>query len=122
MEKYVVRAVASGLKFDLKAPNGQVVATSETYESKAACLKGLASVRKNGPKAKLEDQTEDPVITAVNPNFELYRDKAGEYRFRLKAKNGQIIAISESYRAKAACLDGIESVRLYAADAEVEGI
>jgi uncharacterized protein len=43
--------------------------------------------------------------------FELYLDVRGEYRFRLKAANGQIVAVGESYTTKAAALDGIESVR-----------
>lgn len=43
--------------------------------------------------------------------FELYTDKAGEFRFRLKAGNGQIILASEGYKAKASALNGIESVR-----------
>jgi uncharacterized protein len=48
--------------------------------------------------------------------FELYRDKAGEFRFRLKAGNGQIILASEGYTAKASALNGIESVKKNAAD------
>ncbi len=43
--------------------------------------------------------------------FEIYQDKAGEYRFRLKAKNGQNILASEGYKQKASCENGIESVR-----------
>jgi uncharacterized protein YegP (UPF0339 family) len=43
--------------------------------------------------------------------FEVYNDKKGEFRFRLKAENGKIIIASEGYKAKAACLNGIESVR-----------
>jgi len=43
--------------------------------------------------------------------FEVYKDKAGEYRFRLKASNGQIILVGEGYKAKSGCLNGIESVR-----------
>lgn len=43
--------------------------------------------------------------------FEVYKDKAGEYRFRLKAANGQNILGSEGYNAKASCLNGIESVK-----------
>lgn len=43
--------------------------------------------------------------------FELYQDKAGEYRFRLKAGNGETIAASEGYKSKASALNGIESVR-----------
>jgi uncharacterized protein YegP (UPF0339 family) len=43
--------------------------------------------------------------------FELYKDKAGQKRFRLKASNGEVILSSEGYRAKAGCANGIESVR-----------
>lgn len=51
--------------------------------------------------------------------FELYTDKSGEYRFRLKAGNGEVIAISEGYSSKSAALNGIDSVRRNAADAAV---
>jgi len=43
--------------------------------------------------------------------FEVYTDKRGEFRFRLKANNGQAILASEGYKAKASCSNGIESVR-----------
>ncbi|MGI9394731.1 MAG: YegP family protein [Boseongicola sp.] len=43
--------------------------------------------------------------------FEIFKDKAGEFRFRLKASNGQIILASEGYKAKTSCKNGIESVR-----------
>lgn len=48
--------------------------------------------------------------------FEIYKDKAGEYRFRLKASNGQIILASEGYKAKSSCTNGIESVQKNAPD------
>lgn len=51
--------------------------------------------------------------------FELYTDKSGEYRFRLKAGNGEVIAVSEGYSSKSGALNGIDSVRRNAADAEV---
>jgi uncharacterized protein YegP (UPF0339 family) len=43
--------------------------------------------------------------------FEVYTDKAGEYRFRLKAPNGEIIAVSEGYHSKQSCMNGIQSVK-----------
>lgn len=49
-------------------------------------------------------------------SFELYTDKAGEFRFRLKAANGEIILASEGYTAKASALNGIESVKKNAPD------
>lgn len=51
--------------------------------------------------------------------FEYYKDKKGKYRFRLKAGNGEIIATSEAYESKSGCLNGIESVRKNASDAEL---
>ena len=119
MGKFVVKTVPSGIKFDLKAANSQVIATSEVYSSEASCLKGLESVRKNAAVANIEDQTIDGFKTEVNPKFEIYTDKKGEFRFRLKARNGEIIATSEGYVAKAGCMNGIESVRKNAPDAEV---
>ena len=119
MGKFVVKTVASGIKFDLKAGNGEVIATSEVYTGKSACLNGIESVRKNAPVAALEDQTVEGFAAVTNPKFEVYADKAGEFRFRLKARNGEIIATSEGYKAKNSCLNGIESVRKNAPEAAV---
>ncbi len=119
MGKFVIKETASGVKFNLVAGNGQVIATSEVYSSEASCIKGIESVKKNAPIANVEDQTADPVVAATNPKFEMYTDKAGEFRFRLKARNGEIIATSEGYTAKAGCENGIESVRKNAPDAEI---
>jgi uncharacterized protein YegP (UPF0339 family) len=52
--------------------------------------------------------------------FELYQDKSEKYRFRLKAGNGQIIAVGEAYESKTSALNGIESVRKNAADAKLD--
>ena len=119
MSKFVIRTVSSGVKFDLKAGNGQVIATSEVYTTEAACRNGIASVQKNAPAAGVEDQTLENFEAVSHPKFEVYQDKAGEYRFRLKATNGQIIAVSEGYSAKASCLNGIESVQKNAPEAEI---
>lgn len=119
MGKFVIKTVASGIKFDLKAGNGEVIATSEVYTSKSACENGIESVRKNAPVAAIEDQTIEGFATEKNPKFEVYKDNKGEYRFRLKATNGQIIATGEGYAAKASCLNGVESVRRNAPDAPV---
>ena len=120
MSKFVIRKVASGIKFDLKHTNGQVIATSEVYTTKASCLAGVASVKKNAPVANVENQTVEGYAVQKNPKFEMFQDKAGEFRFRLKARNGQIIAVSEGYTTKAACENGIASVQKNAAEAENE--
>ncbi len=119
MGKFIIKTVKSGIKFDLKAGNGEVIATSEVYTSRAACLGGIESVRRNASAAKLEDQTLESFESVTNPKFEVYTDKSGEFRFRLKARNGEIIAVSEGYKAKPSCLNGIESVRKNAPEAEI---
>ena len=58
----------------------------------------------------MEDQTAGD-LHLTNPKFELYQDKAGAFRFRLRSRNGAIIAVSEGYNSKSNCLDGIESVK-----------
>ena len=118
MGKFVVKQTATGFKFDLKAGNGEVIATSEVYTTEAACLNGIESVR-NNCAAAVEDQTVEGFEELKHPKYEVYLDKAGEFRFRLKARNGEIIATSEGYKAKASCLNGIESVKKNAPEAEI---
>ena len=120
MGKFVIRTTNTGVKFDLKAGNGEVIATSEVYSSAASCRKGIASVQKNAPIAAVEDQTKEGYAAEKHPKFEVYTDKAGEFRFRLKATNGQIIAVSEGYKAMAGCLNCIESVKKNAPEAPIE--
>ena len=119
MGKFVIRKTNTGIKFDLKAGNGEVIATSEVYASEAACKNGVESVKKNAPVAAVEHQSVEGYAAEKHPKFEVYTDKAGEFRFRLKATNGQVIAVSEGYKAIASCLNGIESVKKNAVDAEV---
>ena len=119
MGKFVIRKTNTGVKFDLKATNGQVIATSEVYNSDDACKNGIASVQKNAPVAAVENQTVEGYATEKHPKFEIYKDKAEEFRFRLKATNGQVIAVSEGYKTLANCENGVESVKKNAVDAEI---
>lgn len=119
MGKFVVKKTATGIKFDLKATNGQVIATSEVYTTEAACMKGIEIV-KNNCVGGVEDQTVENYEVLKHPKFEIYKDKAGELRFRLKARNGEIIATSEGYKTMASCKNGVESVKKNAPDAPVE--
>lgn len=122
MGKFVIKDAKNGVKFDLKAGNGEIILTSEVYNSLTSCKNGIASVQKNAPIAALEDQTVEGFQTEKNPKFEVYTDKAGEFRFRLKARNGEIIGVGEGYKKKASCLNGIESIRKNAAEGNVEDI
>lgn len=117
--KFEIKKTKTEYVFRLKAGNNEVIAVSETYSALASCKKGIDSVKVNAPIALVEDQTVEGYASATNPKFEVYLDKAGEYRYRLKARNGEIIATGEGYKAKASCLKGIESVRKNAPDAKV---
>ncbi|MBO4879985.1 MAG: YegP family protein [Clostridia bacterium] len=120
MGKFVIKATKTGFTFSLKAVNGEIVAVGgEVYNTIDACKNGCESVRTNAPIANLEDQTIEGFEEQKHPKFEIYKDKAGQFRFRLKAKNGQIIAASEGYVKKDSCKNGIDSVRRNAPDAPV---
>ena len=122
MGKFEVKGSAKGVSFNLLAANGQVVATSQVYKSMRSAKLGIASVSKNAPIAEIEDQTEAGFAKKSMPKFEVYTDKAGKTRFRLKAKNGQIIAVGEAYETHKACLADVASVQKNAADAKIVAV
>ena len=97
MGKFVIKPAKNGeYFFNLKADNGQTILTSEMYKTKAACQKGIDSVRKNSQNEKM---------------FEWKKTAAGKFHFNLKATNGQVIGTSEHYEAEAGMKNGIESVK-----------
>ena len=120
MGKFVITKTKNEeFTFNLKATNGQIILTaSESYTSIDSCNNGIESVKKNA-LAHVEDQTVEGFETLTHPKYEVYMDKAGEYRFRLKARNGEPIGKSEGYKAKASCLNGIASVGKNAPEGEV---
>lgn len=122
MGKFVINQAKTGFTISLKATNGQVVAVGgEVFNTLDSAKNSIQSIIKNAPIANVEDQTVEGYATEKCPKFEIYLDKAGEFRFRLKARNGEPIAASEGYVAKAGCLNGIESVRKNVVDAEIIG-
>ena len=120
MGKYVIKQTKSGaFRFNLKAGNGEIIGTSETYTALKTCENGIASVTKNAPAAAIEDQTVEGFEKEKHPKFEIYQDKQKEYRFRLKASNGQIIATGEGYKELKSCKNGIASIKKNAPDAKI---
>lgn len=104
MGKFVIKTTATGIKFDLKTGNGQVILTSEVYTTKAACQNGIESVKKNAPEDARYERKESINCKPM---------------FNLKATNGQVIGTSELYESTAARENGIESVKKNAPDAEI---
>ena len=120
MGKFVIKKTNTGYTFSLKAGNGEVIGVGgEVFSSLASVKNSIESVAKNAPEAAFEDQTIEGYASEKHPKFEMYVDKAGEYRFRLKAKNGEPILASEGYTSKDGCKNGIASVRKNAVDAAV---
>ena len=118
MGKFLIKETKAGVHFNLLATNGQAIGSSETYTTMAACKNGIESVKKCCAGG-VQDLTAEVVEEVKHPKFEVYTDKAGEFRFRLKARNGEIILSSEGYKAKTSCMNGIESVKKNAPEAEV---
>lgn len=105
MGKFVVtKRKNDELQFVLKASNGQVILASEGYSSKAACMNGIESVKKNSQE---------------EIRFDKLESKNGKPYFNLKSSNGQIIGTSEMYESVASRDNGVASVMKNAADAEV---
>jgi uncharacterized protein YegP (UPF0339 family) len=126
MGKFVIKKTPSGgFNFSLYASNMEKIAvSSQIYTTKAACKNGIASIGKHAvvciENGKIEDQTLKKFEAKTCPKFEVYLDKAGLYRYRLIASNGESIAMSEEgYKSKSGCMNGIKSVSVNAPSAEI---
>ena len=126
MGKFIIKKTPTGgFNFSLYANNMEKIAvSSQIYTSKAACKNGIASIGKQAvvciENGKIEDQTLKKVEAKTCPKFEVYLDKAGLYRYRLIASNGESIAMSEDgYKSKSGCMNGIKSVSVNAPSAEI---
>ena len=106
--------------FNLYASNRVIIATSQIYSSSASALNGANSVIANAERAAIEDNTLKNPTTATFPKWEIYRDKAEKYRFRLFAPNGSCICHSQGYTSKASCKNGIESIIRTVKDAGID--
>ncbi len=119
MGKFIFKQTATGFKFDLKNDEGTTVATSEVYSTEAACKNGIESVKKCSV-GEIENQTVEGYETKKHPKFEVYTDKAGEFRYRLKAVNGQIVATGGvGYKTVGEAVAVAECVKAIAAGAPV---
>ena len=89
--------------FNLYAKNRVIVATSQIYSSAQSAITGINSVIANAEKAAIEDQTLKTFTPQSFPKWEIYIDKAGQFRFRLLATNGSCICHSQGYTQKSTC-------------------
>lgn len=94
-------------RFRLKADNGQTILSSEGYSSKASCLNGIESVKKNSADPKRFTKTTTPT---------------NMFRFAVTAANSQIIGTSQNYKTESGRDNGIESVKRNAVKADVKEV
>ena len=121
-DQFEVREAVNGEPyFVLKAKNGAILGKSETYSSSANVEKGIASVMKNAAVSELEDLTaaDAPKRKA---EFEMFNGKSGDIFFRMRAKNGRILFVSQGYSSKQAAKNGIESIVELAKEAELQDL
>ena len=105
MGKFEITARKNGeFQFNLKATNGQVILTSQGYKTKATCLNGVESVKKNSQEEK---------------RFEVKQASNGKPYFNLMATNGQVIGSSQMYASEVNMRNGIASVMKNAPDAQI---
>jgi hypothetical protein len=105
MGKFVITTRSNDeFQFNLKADNGQTILSSEGYTTKAGCLNGVESVKKNSQESD---------------NFERKVASNGNHFFNLKAGNGQVIDTSQMYESEKGMVNGLASVIKNAHNAEV---
>lgn len=120
VQKYeIYKDVAGKFRFRLRASNNKIVAVGEAYETKDGCLNGVHAI-KEYCGAEIEDLTTGEANIA-NPKFQVYKDAAEKYRFRLRALNNKIVAVGEAYESKFGCMNGVQAVKKYC-DAEVKDL
>ena len=128
MDKFYIEKTPSGcFNFSLIATNKEkICVSSQVYKSKDSCKKAIASVIKNSKRCIEENRIEDLTLQKKAeplgfPKFEIYLDKAGMFRYRLIAPNGESLAISEDgYKSKSSCMNGIKSVGVNAMNSQIE--
>ena len=120
--KWDIRRAKDGrFFFSLYASNHTVIAYSQIYSSITAVNTGINSVITNAAKSATEDTTLKNPASIPCPKWEIYIDRAEQYRFRLYAPNGLVIChSSHGYSTKSGCKGGIESIKRFAAEAKVD--
>ena len=120
MGKFVIKLSGTGYSYSLKAGNGETIAVSSRNQSDISAVKAIiADIINYAPEAPVEDQTAANYQPAGGAKFEIYKDKAEQFRFRLKNAKGEILGVSEGYIKKDSCKNGINSVRRNAVNSPV---
>lgn len=118
MGKFTVQQLKAGYKFNLKAGNGQIIASSGVFHVMEDCLAAIERV-KQCALAAVEDQTVHSHVALPFPKFQVRHNERGAICFYLYDGQGGLLAHSKNYTAKRSCLAGIRSIAENAPEAEV---
>ncbi len=117
----VKRAKDGRYVFNLYNANKVIIATSQIYSSAQSAMNGVKSVMTNATRAQVEDTTLKNPKPKSFPKWEVYLDKAGQYRFRLYAPNGSCICHAKAgYSSGSSCKRGIDSIVRLAEAAQID--
>ena len=125
MGMFIIKKTPTGFNFSLLASNKEKIAVaSQVYTTKSSCKGGMDAVGRHSKRCidegRIEDQTLKNPTTSTCPKFEIYFDKAGLYRYRLIASNGESICMSEEgYKSKSGVMNGIRSVAVNSQNPEI---
>lgn len=118
MGKFTVQQLKAGYKFNLKAGNGQIIASSGIFRVMEDCLAAIEHV-KQCAMAAVEDQTVHSYAVLPFPKFQVRHTDRGAICFYLYDGQGRLLVHSKNYTAKRSCLAGIRSMAENAPEAEV---
>lgn len=108
MAKFEITKRKNGeFQFNLKATNGEIILTSEGYVAKDSCKKGIESVRRN---------------SQMDSRYEMNNSKDGKFYFTLKAANGKVVGVSETYENEANRKKGMASLKKNAPNASLSDL
>lgn len=117
----VKRAKDGRYVFNLYNANKVIIATSQIYSSAQSAMNGVKSVMTNATRAQVEDTTLKNPKPKSFPKWEVYLDRAGQYRFRLYAPNGSCICHAKAgYSSSSSCKRGIDSIVRLAEAAQID--
>ncbi len=118
MGKFTVQQMKAGFKFNLKAGNGQIIASSGVFHRQDDCMRAIRQVMQFA-HAPVEDQTAHAFVIQPFPKFVVSHGARGFIGFCLYDEQGEELAHSKNYTAKRSCLAGIRSIGENAPGAEV---
>lgn len=104
--------------FELRAANGESILTGMSFPAREGCENCIDAVKRDC-LSPVEDKTLPDSPPLACPKYEIYRNRNNCFCFRLLSANREIVALSQEYTGKPACLKGIDSVRANARDAEI---